>query len=64
MTNLLLAEPSSVIALTKAEITCKYTQIYCDGMPESRNSGIGSEVDSLCNELLRRLHENSQPIPR
>jgi hypothetical protein len=33
-------------------------------MPENRNSGIGSEVDFLCNELLRRFHDNSQPIPR
>jgi hypothetical protein len=27
-------------------------------MPESRNSGIGSEVDFLGNELLRQLHDN------
>jgi hypothetical protein len=33
--------------------------IYCDEMPESRNSGIESEVDFLGNELLRRLYENS-----
>jgi hypothetical protein len=32
---------------------------YCDGMPESRNSGIGSEVDFLGNTLLRQLHDNS-----
>jgi hypothetical protein len=32
---------------------------YCDEMPESRNSGIGSEVDFLGNELLRQLHENT-----
>jgi hypothetical protein len=32
---------------------------YCDGMPESRNSGIGSEVNFLGNELLRRLDEYS-----
>jgi hypothetical protein len=34
-------------------------EIYCDGMPESRNSGIGSEVDFLGNELLSQLHDNS-----
>jgi hypothetical protein len=33
--------------------------IYCDEMPESRNSGIGSVVDFLGNELLRQLHDNS-----
>jgi hypothetical protein len=33
-------------------------------MPESRNSGIGSEVDFVGNQLLRRLHNNSYPIPR
>jgi hypothetical protein len=27
-------------------------------MPESRNSGMGSEVDFLGNELLRQLHGN------
>jgi hypothetical protein len=32
---------------------------YCDEMLESRNSGIGSEVDFLSNELLRQLHDNS-----
>jgi hypothetical protein len=32
---------------------------YYDGIPESRNSGIGSEVDFLGNELLRQLHNNS-----
>jgi hypothetical protein len=31
----------------------------CDEMPESRNNGIGSEVDFLGNKLLRRLHDNS-----
>jgi hypothetical protein len=31
----------------------------CDGMPENRNGGIGSEVDFLGNELLRRLHDKS-----
>jgi hypothetical protein len=36
---------------------CHYK--YCDDMPESRNSGIGSEVDFQGNELLRRLHDNS-----
>jgi hypothetical protein len=30
----------------------------CDEMAESRNSGIGSEVDFLGNELLRQLHDN------
>jgi hypothetical protein len=30
----------------------------CDEMPESRNSGIESEVDFLGNELLRQLHDN------
>jgi hypothetical protein len=34
-------------------------QIYYDEMPESRNSGIGSEVDFLGNEILRQLHDNS-----
>jgi hypothetical protein len=33
--------------------------LYCDEMPESRNSGIGPEVDFLRNELLRQLHDNS-----
>jgi hypothetical protein len=33
--------------------------IYCDEMPEGRKSGIGSEIDFLGKELLRRLHENS-----
>jgi hypothetical protein len=33
-------------------------------MPESWNSGIGLEFDFLGNELLRRLHDNSLPIPR
>jgi hypothetical protein len=32
---------------------------YCDEIPESRNSEIGSEVDFLGNELLRQLHDNS-----
>jgi hypothetical protein len=36
-----------------------YTWQYCDEIPESRNSGIGSEVDFLGNELLRQLHDNS-----
>jgi hypothetical protein len=30
-----------------------------DEMPENRDSGIGSEVGFLGNELLRQLHENS-----
>jgi hypothetical protein len=30
----------------------------CDEMPESRNSGIGSEVYFLGNELLRQLNDN------
>jgi hypothetical protein len=33
-------------------------------MPESRNSGIGSEVDFLGNELLRQLHDHSYSVPR
>jgi hypothetical protein len=37
--------------------------ILCE-MPERRNSGIGSEVDFVGNELLRQLHDNRQPIPR
>jgi hypothetical protein len=32
------------------------TDRYCD---ESRNSGIGPEVDFLGNELLRQLHDNN-----
>jgi hypothetical protein len=32
---------------------------YFNEMPESRNSGIGSEVDFLGNELMRQLHDNS-----
>jgi hypothetical protein len=35
-----------------------------DEMPESGNSGIGSEVDFLGNELLRQLHDNSEQILR
>jgi hypothetical protein len=31
----------------------------CDEIHESRNSGIGSEVDFLGNELFRQLHDNS-----
>jgi hypothetical protein len=32
---------------------------YCDEMSEIGNSGIGSEVDFLGNELLRQIHNNS-----
>jgi hypothetical protein len=35
------------------------TPQYCEGMPESRNSGIGSEVDFLGNELLKLFDDNS-----
>jgi hypothetical protein len=46
-------DPIEPIYLPQSDVT------YCDGMPESRNSGTGSKVDFLGNEFLSRLHDNS-----
>jgi hypothetical protein len=44
--------------LLTAKFVYTFTHKYCDEMPESRKSGIGSEVDFLDNELLRQLNDS------
>jgi hypothetical protein len=45
-------------ALQLCSLQMALYKTYCDEIPESRNSGIGSEVDFLGKELLRQLHDN------
>jgi hypothetical protein len=51
-------EPTDVFNSHNNYCPAHFTEYY-DEMPESRNSGIGSEVDFLGYELLRQLHDNS-----